>query len=121
MRVLVCGGRSYGKRLTMYAELDKLLADIEVLIHGAAPGADTVADQWAESRGVPRQPFPAKWKELGKRAGPVRNAQMLADGKPDVVIAFPGGDGTDDMVKKARAAGVRVIFGDQPALGSNRP
>lgn len=32
--------------------------------------------------------FPAKWNEHGKAAGPIRNQQMLTEGKPDVVFAF---------------------------------
>jgi predicted Rossmann-fold nucleotide-binding protein len=34
---------------------------------------------------------------------------MLAEGRPDAVIAFPGGKGTADMVRKARAAGLPVV------------
>ena len=42
-------------------------------------------------------------------AGPERNARMLAEGRPDLVVAFPGGTGTADMVRRAKAAGVRVV------------
>ena len=58
---------------------------------------------------VPCRVYPADWKANAKAAGPIRNAEMLADFKPDTVIAFPGGRGTADMVRKAKAAGVRVI------------
>jgi hypothetical protein len=34
---------------------------------------------------------------------------MLEEGKPDLVVAFPGGTGTANMVKQARAAGVEVL------------
>lgn len=34
---------------------------------------------------------------------------MLSEGKPSLVVAFPGGEGTADMVRKARAAGVEVV------------
>jgi len=34
---------------------------------------------------------------------------MLKDGRPDIVLAFPGGTGTADMMRRARAAGVRVV------------
>ena len=40
----------------------------------------------------------------------MRNARMLAEGKPDLVVAFPGGRGTADMVAQARKAGVRVVL-----------
>ena len=35
-------------------------------------------------------------------------------GKPDLVVAFPGGAGTLNMVMQARKAGVRVIEIDWP-------
>jgi hypothetical protein len=49
------------------------------------------------------------WKRLGTAAGPARNAKMLRDGKPDMVIAFKGGRGTANMVKQATEAGVTVF------------
>jgi hypothetical protein len=48
-------------------------------------------------RGVPREPYEVpqgEWDELGKKAGPLRNQRMLDEGKPDLVVAFPGGGGT---------------------------
>lgn len=56
------------------------------------------------------------WKDHGKAAGPIRNQLMLDDFKPDLVVAFPGGKGTADMVKKAQDAGVTVIL-----VGSSFP
>lgn len=53
--------------------------------------------------------FPADWDKYGKRAGYLRNVQMLDEGKPDLVVAFPGGKGTAMMVKLAKERGVRVI------------
>lgn len=109
-RVLVCGGRHYANREVLFKVLD-LAHDanpIECLIHGAARGADALADEWASDRGVFRQPFPADWEAFGNAAGPMRNRRMLVTGKPHLVIAFPGGAGTADMVRKARLAGVPV-------------
>jgi hypothetical protein len=62
-------------------------------------------------RGVPRKPYEVtqgEWDELGKKAGPLRNQRMLDEGKPDLVVAFPGGGGTKDMVRRAVKAGVSV-------------
>ena len=58
--------------------------------------------------------YPANWKKHGRAAGPIRNKQMLEEAKPDLVIAFPGGAGTANMVKQAREAGVKVeiIYAD---------
>lgn len=80
-----------------------------MILHGGASGADRLAGQWAERCGVNNIEFTAHWNQYGKRAGYVRNAQMLEEGKPDLVVAFPGGKGTAMMVKLARDAGVEVI------------
>lgn len=111
MRVLVCGGRTYGDRHRVNEVLDKLHreAGIDLLIDGAARGADQLGHEWAQSEGVPTERFPADWDNQGSFAGPARNARMLTEGNPDVVIASPGGRGTADMVRKARRAGVEVV------------
>jgi hypothetical protein len=114
MKVLVCGGRHYNDYARLEAELDGITNPIHggkwsfTLICGMAPGADSLAYQWAKKRGVAVEEYPANWEEYGKAAGPIRNTQMLEEGKPDLVVAFPGGTGTADMVRKARAAGVEV-------------
>lgn len=109
MRLLVTGGRDYSDRGTAFAMLDKLDAEhcVDVVIHGAARGADTEAARWAAARNVPSWPFPADWSK-GKGAGIARNQDMLNQAAPSHVLAFPGGTGTADMVRRARAAGLPI-------------
>ena len=111
MKVLVCGGRDYQNAEYLYSVLDKVnyYGDI-VLCHGGAKGADALAGQWASDRGVSCTVFPAQWKVHGKAAGPIRNKQMLDEFKPDMVIAFPGGAGTRNMIGQAKKAGVKVYL-----------
>ena len=109
MRVLVCGGRYYADRETLEWALEPFSSPDTVIIHGDAPGADFMADQWAYARNIPVKIFSPDWEKHGRAAGPIRNQAMLDEGKPDLVIAFPGGRGTADMVRRARAAGVKVI------------
>ena len=111
MRVLVCGGRDFDDRQLLNNTLVDLHAaeGIDVIIHGCAHGADEIAGTWAHYAGIEQVRFPADWRVNGKAAGPIRNQQMLDEGKPDVVVAFPGGRGTADMMTRARRAGVRVI------------
>lgn len=111
MKLLVCGGRDYTDRLFLYSILDSyLFGDLFLtLIHGGAPGADRLAGEWARSRGCKVEIFPAHWSEQGRAAGVIRNQRMLAEGKPDLVLAFPGGRGTEDMMRRARRAGVPLV------------
>lgn len=106
-RILVCGGRDFADYDFLADALDWYAPD--VVIHGAAKGADSLAHRWAQNRCVTVESYPADWRKNGKAAGPIRNVRMLAEGRPDVVLAFPGGNGTAHMCKIARAKGVQVI------------
>lgn len=112
MKILVCGGRDYNDQERCWSILDKAHSHYKFscLIEGGAKGADYLAKTWAQSRQVPIQSFPADWKRFGKRAGPIRNQQMIDEGSPDVVIAFPGGNGTQDMINRAKSNKIPVII-----------
>ena len=105
-RVLVCGGRDYRNA----AKVNRTLAKRNpgLIITGGASGADAEAGAWAKANGVPLMVFPAQWDYYGRSAGPTRNEWMLKYGAPDVVVAFPGGVGTADMVFRAMLKGVPV-------------
>ncbi len=110
-RVLVCGGRDFCDREGLFHTLDALASSegVSVIIQGATRGADSLAAEWALLRGVPSEAYAADWATLGNSAGPVRNQQMLEMGKPTRVLAFPGGRGTADMIRRARLGGVTVV------------
>ena len=116
MRVLVCGGRDNNEKNFISFVLDAIHAkkSINLIIHGCASGADSIAEQWAAQKdGCTSYGVPADWKKHGSRAGPIRNRLMLELGKPDLVIAFEGGAGTRDMTTAATAAGVKVLFAEK--------
>jgi predicted Rossmann-fold nucleotide-binding protein len=112
MRVLVTGGRDYNDPGNVAQVLGNLqeTSGITCLIEGGAKGADALAREWATEQGIPCVTCPADWSR-GRAAGPMRNTSMLRDHRPDVVVAFPGGRGTADMVGKAEKAGVKVLRG----------
>lgn len=113
IRVLVCGGRDF----TNMKVLDKYLSIlvpwmyVDVLIHGGARGADLLSAKWVSKLfpSVPIEEYKADWDTFGKSAGYLRNKQMLDEGKPNYVIAFPGGKGTANMVKQAQDAGIKTF------------
>jgi len=111
VRVLVCGGRNFNDRQLLYRVLDALHAKTPItgLIEGGAGGADYLAARWSAIRDIEHHVrMSADWTLYGKAAGPIRNQRMLDEGKPDLVIAFPGGRGTADMINRAEQAGVPV-------------
>lgn len=95
----------------MFSILDTLLVrhGISTVIEGGARGADSLAGEWADDRGLEHITYHADWDNLGRKAGLIRNERMLKDGAPDLVIAFPGGRGTFHMSRLAEEAGVPVI------------
>lgn len=120
MRVLVCGGRDFKDKKLMHRtllwavpwvepdEYGNSLPDNVTIIHGGARGADHLAHEWAVAHWCGFVEFIADWSKHGPAAGPIRNQRMIDEGKPDLVIAFPGGRGTADMVRRAKAAGLEV-------------
>jgi hypothetical protein len=108
MRVLVCGSRNF----TDYNLLEKTLEALAIttVIEGEARGADKLARVYAKRRGLDVIPFPALWDKHGKAAGPIRNKQMLVEGRPELVVAFrgPNSRGTQNMIDQATKAGIEV-------------
>lgn len=129
MRLLVCGGRDYTDYDCVYDAIDRWWADHHLMIDlmskgkpeiisGMASGADNIAAQYAVSRGLKLHDFPADWQQYGKQAGYIRNKQMLLEGKPNAVMAFPGGVGTKMMIDLALKAKVPVIGVERDPLGN---
>lgn len=112
MKILVCGGLHYANEQLLFSLLDGIdcLHVIETVAHGGATGADALADKWARLRNKRLAIYRANWAAAGRAAEPIRNQRMLHEFKPDAVVACPGGRGMADMVRRAEAAGYRVIW-----------
>jgi len=121
MKIIICGGRdmNYADAFNWF-ERDMAVElahasgchgemKIDRIIHGGCKGADSAADAWAKSEGIPVIACPADWKKHGKAAGPIRNRQMIEIHNPDYVVALPGGKGTADMISQAESHGIPVI------------
>ena len=126
MRILVCGDRKWDNHELIQDKFREVAGKEEelIIIHGCCSGADEQSEAvlWHVRRvckicvdstcrfDVVR--FPADWDKYGKAAGPIRNQQMIDEGKPDIVLAFHNNiaksKGTMDMIKRANAAGIEV-------------
>ena len=107
-RILITGGRDFTNRKMINHVLNTYTNRGDTLIVGGARGVDTIAEQFAfrKDRAVDRHM--ADWEKYGKRAGCIRNREMVQSGA-DLCIAFPGGRGTADCIKQARKAGIPVF------------
>lgn len=115
-KILVCGGRDFNDRQLLFDTLESIRKskrheeDNLEIISGMAKGADSLAVEYAKAFGLPLNKFFAEWEKYGKSAGYRRNTRMLVEGKPDLVVAFPGGKGTEMMIKIAKEAGIQTII-----------
>jgi len=105
---VICGSRNWSDIHTIRKRLISLPPD-STIVHGAAPGADTIAGWLAEDLGFSVERFPADWEFYGRKAGFIRNIEMLKS-SPDLVIAFHKDEskGTAHTIKEARKRGIPV-------------
>ena len=115
MKVGVIGSRTFKD----YELLKKTLASFEItqIISGGASGADTLAEWYAFEKKIPLKVFRPDWKKFGKRAGFLRNTDIVKNSEH--VIAFHNGEsrGTMDSIQKAKDLGIPVtviIFEEEP-------
>lgn len=118
MVVILCGSRTWSDPEPVRATLSSL-PEMSTVIHGAARGLDTIADEEAHALRLQVIAVPAQWDVLGEKAGPLRNDEMLvillraanAWRQPVACFAFHEdptlGSGTRDVVRKCMRARVR--------------
>ena len=112
-KVCICGGRDFLNYNLFKKKCDSILeniTDIEI-ISGGASGADFLAEIYAEEKGYKMSRFPADWKKYKKRAGIIRNKEMIK--QADFVIAYWNGvsKGTASSIKFTEQKGIplRII------------
>lgn len=103
MILLVCGGRDYTGDVSCLGRVH----GVELVIHGGAKGADTLAGEYFKVRGVHVAVVKALWDYHFKDAGWKRNDAMLLL-RPTYCVAFPGSNGTQDMIDKCNQQRITV-------------
>lgn len=111
-RIIVTGSRDWTDGWTLRKALFAARIEGEyVLVSGGCPtGADAMAERLAEEYGIDLERHPADWEKYGKRAGFIRNAEMVNLGA-DLVLAFiknnsKGASMTADLAEKR---GIEVV------------
>ena len=111
-RILITGSRTWENSDTILEALDYHGGDYTTVVSGHCPiGADDMAEDAAHAMGMDVEEHPADWKKHGRRAGFVRNAEMVALGA-DLCLAFirdnsKGATMTADLAMKA---GIETII-----------
>lgn len=114
MKIVVTGGRDHMLPSHVYKTLNTLYHISRGLIRigcGDCPtGVDESVRLWCtENPEVAYVRYVANWAAQGKAAGPIRNTVMLTEFIPAFVLAFPGGRGTEDCVRRARSMNIPVL------------
>lgn len=112
MRVLITGSRDWGNRAVIEEALSPYSQSSSVLVSGNCPsGADAIAEEIWESWGLVVERHPADWKKHGKKAGFLRNQQMVDLGA-DVCLAFRKNysRGATHCANSAMMSGIEVFW-----------
>lgn len=110
----VTGGRNYDNKKVIRRNLEKVNDEneIKLLIEGEATGADILCRRWAVKNKIPTARVKPDWKRLGDKAGMKRNTEMLKTYKPNLLLAFPGGVGTEHCVREAKRLGIAIRYAE---------
>lgn len=107
--VLICGGRDYeNTKRVREIVMDLQREGFTRIVEGGATGADRQAREAGQHFGLDVVTYWANWSKYGQAGGGERNQRMLDEQMPHLVVAFPGGPGTADMVRRAFEANVEV-------------
>jgi len=115
MKVLFTGGRDFTDRSLLFLRLDAFdsIVPITEVVVGDARGVDALVWAWAKARNKKWFREKAHWDKLGKYAGIERNERMVNLYNPDILIAFPGGNGTKHCANYAKKSGIEVMYAMQ--------
>ncbi len=118
VRIIVAGSRDFNDYDLLKEKLDKLNEHFNgfEVVSGAARGADSLGEKYADENGLQVRLFPADWENHGKKAGYWRNSQM-ADYADGCVVFWDGvSKGTQHMINLAKQKGIQVAvvnYGDK--------
>jgi hypothetical protein len=109
MKLVCTGGRDYEDH-NMVADLLTTLKPEEVYVGDCSTGLDKLVVEVCQDYSIPCRVFEARWDEHGRAAGPIRNQEMIAAADSEaLVLAFPGGRGTEDTVTRAKARNMMIL------------
>ena len=114
MNIAIIGSRNFTDfellSSTILSYISERKVNINAVVSGGAKGADTLAEKFALENHLEITVFKPDWKKFGKRAGFLRNTNIIENA--DLVFAFWDGKskGTKDSIEKAEKLNKKVIL-----------
>lgn len=110
IKVLICGDRNWNN-FKLIEDFILTLPKDTTIIEGNCRGADKISGFLARKHGLKVITVPAEWTLYGKRAGPIRNKEMINMFNPDLVVAFHNhiedSKGTKNMMEQTIKAKIK--------------
>ena len=107
-RIVIAGCRNYNNYEEAKKYIDICIKEIKnkytlIFVSGSCSGADMLGERYAKEHNYQIERYPAQWKKYGKKAGPLRNKQMIDIG--DFIICFWDGEsrGTKTTIDFAKS------------------
>lgn len=110
MNIIIAGGRDFNDYELLKLNCDSMLRKLTdiTIVSGAAKGADSLGERYANEKGYKLIRKPADWDTHGKSAGYRRNEEMAEISQG--LIAFWDGKskGTGHMINIAKDKGLQI-------------
>lgn len=90
VKLAIIGSRNFDNYNVVKEYLKPYKDKISLVVSGAAKGADSLGEKWAIDNNIETLILPADWDKHGKKAGYIRNEDIIKN--CDAVIAFWDGN-----------------------------
>ena len=110
MKLAVVGCREFVdfEKLSKILDAEHAKTPISVVVSGGAKGADSMAEEWAKSRGLETLIFLPEWKKYGRAAAIARNRQIIDSSEKCIAFWNDACRGTRSSIELAKKKGIPV-------------
>ena len=108
MKLGVSGYRGFKDYHQFYREMTSFIEEHgkpDEIVSGGAKGADAMAERYAREENIPLLVYRPDWNKHGKKAGILRNGDIVTRSTHLIAFPSPHGKGTQDAIRRAKRQG----------------
>lgn len=109
MRTIIAGSRIINDFSILEQYIKLIHWPITVILSGNAKGVDKLGEKYARINGIPLEIYPAHWTSFGKKAGMIRNEQMISNADALFCLWDGKSKGTNHIINLAKADKLKVF------------